>query len=380
MKIRVGIDARLLSEQVTGIGRYTAELTKELVKQDGTFFLYSPKNIDVGDWKLPNVTLRAASFKSRVGKMCWSQSYLPYWASIDRVDVFWGATHRLPYLLPASVARVVTIHDLVWKHSGESMRPVSRWLENRLMPAAVRLADRVVADSNSTAMDLKVEFPSVVSKIRTVYPGVTVFPSLAQRPEYLVSIGVVQPYFLFVGTLEPRKNLHRLLRAYAGLDDASRQRCKMVIAGGKGWGSFDVHSFISDVGLKDSVVVIGYVSDAELATLYENAQFLAMPSLYEGFGLPIVEAMSYGIPVLTSQTSSMPEVAGDAGVLVDPFDEMLISAGLSSLLNNECYRNELASRATSNARRFSWQNAAKKMWAVFEEARYFRDSELENHC
>jgi len=319
------------------------------------------------------VTLRAAGFRNRVGKMGWSQTYLPYWAARDRVDVFWGATHRLPRYLPASVARVVTIHDLVWKHAGETMRPLSRWVEKRLMPEAVRLADRIVGDSESTAKDLEGEYPEARGRVKVVYPGVPALP-VAQGPEALVSMGVVRPYFLFVGTLEPRKNLCRLLMAYARVDDAIRRRYQMVIAGGKGWGGVDIRRIIRDAGLEDQVVVTGYVDDAELATLYANARFLAMPSLYEGFGLPILEAMSHGVPVLTSNRSSLPEVAGDAGVFVDPFDEMSVAAGLLSLLGNERYRDKLAGRAASNARRFSWQKAARDMWAVFEEAVELRDA------
>jgi len=371
--MRVGIDARLLAEPVTGIGRYTAELTRELVKRDGRFFLYSAQPVVVGDWRQSNVTVRAAGFRRRVGKMLWSQTYLPYWAARDHVDVFWGATHRLPRYLPASVARVVTIHDLVWKYAGETMRPLSRWVEHRLMPEAVRLADRIVAVSESTTKDLKAEYPEARGRVKVVYPGVPALP-VAQGPEALVSMGVIRPYFLFVGTLEPRKNLRRLLRAYTRVDDAIRHRYQMVIAGGKGWGGVDIHRFIRDAGLEDQVVVTGYVDDAELATLYANARFLAIPSLYEGFGLPILEAMSHGVPVLTSNSSALPEVAGDAGVLVDPFDEMSIAAGLSSLLVNERYRNELAGRAATNARRFSWQKAARDMWAVFEEAVEVREA------
>jgi len=137
----------------------------------------------------------------------------------------------------------------------------------------------------------------------------------------LASLGIVKPYVLFVGTLEPRKNLRRLLGAWAGLPAALRQSHQLVIAGGKGWGGVDVPQLVQALGLGDTALVLGYVSDAQLAGLYAHARFLAMPSLYEGFGLPLVESMAHGVPVLTANCSAMPEVAGDAGVLVNPLSE-----------------------------------------------------------
>jgi len=366
--MKVGIDARLLAEPVAGIGRYTAELTGELVKQPGSFFLYSASPIRVGDWRRPNVTLRAARCRRRAAKMLWSQTCLPYWAARDRVDVFWGTAHRLPRYLAASVARVVTIHDLVWKYAGDTMRLLSRWVERRLMPEAVRLADRIIAVSVSTAKDLEAEYPEARGRVRVVYPGASALPAPLGR-EALAALGIERPYVLFVGTLEPRKNLRRLLRAYAWVDEAVRRRHQLVLAGGRGWGGVDIRALVRDAGLNEGqVVVTGYVDDRQLATLYAHARFLAMPSLYEGFGLPLVEAMAFGVPVLTSNRSSMPEVAGGAGVLVDPLDERSIAAGLLALLTDEAHRERLAAEAQARARRFTWWKAAQETWAVLEEA------------
>ena len=148
--MRIGIDGRLLAEPTTGIGRYTVELSAELVKMPGEFFLYSPRPIINGQWKNDNITIRTANLHSRAQRMFWSQTSLPYWAVKDHVDIFWGPTHRLPRFLPAGTARVVTIHDLVWKYAGKTMRPLSHWVEKRLMPQAIHQADRIVAVSVST--------------------------------------------------------------------------------------------------------------------------------------------------------------------------------------------------------------------------------------
>ena len=372
--MRIGVDARLLSEPITGIGRYTGELTRELIDLPGDLFLYSGNHVDQSDWRAENVTLRTANSINRAARMLWSQTTLPAWASKDNVDVFWGATHRLPRFLPRSVARVVTIHDLVWKHAGETMRPLSRIMEQLLMPQAIKLTDRIVADSESTARAITEEFPFAAEKVRVVYPGVSVLPS-PDAFSTLDKFGIRKEYFLFVGTLEPRKNLDRLLKAYATLDEDLREKYQLVIAGGKGWGGVEVESLVNHYGLHKYVVKSGYVSDVELATLYSQARFLVMPSLYEGFGLPIVEAMSFGVPAITSNISSMPEVAGDAGILVDPWSITSIASGLRGMMDVG-QRDLLATRAKANAAKFTWEKAASNLWGVFEEALNHRRSAL----
>ena len=374
--MRVGIDVRLLSEPMTGIGRYTAELTRELLNKSGEFFLYSARPLTIKQWKQDNVKIRSANCHSRASRILWSETCLPYWATKDHVDLFWGPSHRLPRCLPSRVARVTTIHDLVWKHAGETMRPLSRFMEKMLMPQAVQQADRVVADSVSTAKAIEAEYIAASDKIRIVYPGVTDLPEAPDFQSSLFSLGVQQPYILFVGTREPRKNLKRLLEAYALLDTEFKRRAQLVIAGGSGWGNVDLAGWVKNLGLIDHVVLTGYVDDVQLSALYANSLFLAMPYLYEGFGLPIVEAMSYGKPVLTSNTSSMPEVAGEAAILVDPFDERAIASGLKSLLNN-AMREKLASKAAANAARFNLQESAEKLWEVFREAIEIRKNTMQ---
>jgi glycosyltransferase involved in cell wall biosynthesis len=367
--MRIGIDARLLSEDLTGIGRYTSELSRCLVRKDDEYFFYSPTPM------LPNalesdgtrVHFRAAHCRRRISKMLWSQTALPLWAKTDRLDVFWGTTHRLPQFLPKSIAKVVTIHDLVWKHAGDTMRPLSQSLDSRLMPQAIKLADLIIAVSKNTAEEINAEFPAARNKVRVVYPGVTIFRQESNFSS-LSSFGIVRPYFLFVGTLEPRKNLRRLLQAFSRLPVESRSQVQCVIAGGRGWGGVDVKTLVKEFGLEKDVISVGFVSDSQLVTLYSNARFLAMPSIYEGFGLPILEAMSFGTPVLASQTSAMPEVVGDAGLLIDPFNVNDISANLHLLLHNDAVRSQLAEQTRKNAARFSWIKAANETMSVFKEA------------
>jgi glycosyltransferase involved in cell wall biosynthesis len=269
--------------------------------------------------------------------------------------------------MPSGLATVATIHDLVWRHAGQTMRPLNRWLDQTLMPHAVRNSDRVIAVSASTAADIECEMPFAAGKVRAIPLGAAELGEPGPR-ESLAALGLSGPYFLFVGTLEPRKNLGRLLEAWSRLPPGLAGDAVLAVAGGAGWGGVDVQAMILRLGLQDRVRVLGFVSDKQLATLYAHAVFLAMPSLYEGFGLPLLEATSRGVPVLTSDIASMPEVAGYAGVLVSPLDVDSIAGGLAQMVGDPKFRAELAARTSASAQRFSWDRSARRTMEVFEEA------------
>jgi glycosyltransferase involved in cell wall biosynthesis len=375
--MHVGVDARLLSGPLTGIGRYTLELSKALIRFTPVqLSLYSPSLVDKQTQQnLQPALLKSGSFKSRLLKMAWSQTALPSWAKKDQIDLFWGATHRLPRFLPQSIARVVTIHDLVWKYAPQTMRPLSLIMEKRLMPEAMQLTDLIMADSQGTADGIAETFPQYASKVRVVHLGATAqisppgFTSLSQY-------GIHRPYFLFVGTLEPRKNLERLIQAYALLPKSQRDQLFLVIAGGKGWGDLDLLTLLKKNQLEESVKLLGYVNEEQLAALYANACFLAMPSIYEGFGLPLVEAMQYGTPVLTSNTGCLAEIAGDAGVLVDPSSIESMSHGIGRLIQDNGLLKLLRLNAMQRGRQFTWQRCAEETLTVFKEALILRDTRL----
>ena len=372
--MNLGVDARLLCDSFTGIGRYTYELLKKLtLSSEVKCSIYSPALIspEISATIAPSI-LRMSSCQNRMSKMIWSQTTLPDWAIKDHIDLFWGPTHRLPRFLPESIAKVVTIHDLVWKYAPQTMRPLSLFVEKRLMPDAIRMADLVMADSHSTASGIAEAFPELSHKVRVVHLGVTVLPN-SFNPQILLRLKITKPYFLFVGTLEPRKNLDRLLRAFALLPESLRDQFSLVIAGGKGWGEVNLEKLIGKHQLNDSVKVLGYVNDQELAALYSSAKFLAMPSIYEGFGLPLLEAMQYGTPVLTSHEGSMAEVVGGGGILVDPYSVESISIGIQKMLADDGLAEALGNKALNRAQVFSWDKCAAETMAVFEEAIALRD-------
>jgi len=316
---------------------------------------------------LDRAIIRTKNLKSKFLRQLWGESYLRTQIMQDNIDVFWGPAHRLPRWLPKNIARVVTIHDLVWKYAGDTMPPISRWLESYQMPFAISSADQIITVSQSTADAVTKEFYTTSDKLSVVPLGANLAAE-AGLFDSLEQFGINRPYFLFVGTLEPRKNLIRLLTAYSRLSESLKDQAMLVIAGGKGWGGIEINDTVADLSLEKHVRILGYVDDSTLATLYANALFLAMPSLYEGFGLPLVEAMSFGTPVLTSNNSSMPEVAGNAGLLINPLDIQSINDGLAQLISNHDLRDKLADNAKINAARFNWDAAAKQLVSVFEKA------------
>lgn len=367
--MKVGVDARILSRPLTGIGRYTLEMCRALSNKKGiSLHLYSPALIRPEVLRsLGSVNVRTKNWNNGLLRQLWGETYLPLWANEDQLDVFWGPANRLPRWLPRRTARVVTIHDLVWKYAGDTMRPLSRLLERYQTPVAVRSADAVVTDSKATANAVKEEFVVDFERLFVVPLGASLTVT-AESFDSLQKYKIHRSYILFVGTLEPRKNLNRLLKAYSQLSDTLKFQASLVIVGGEGWGGVDVNNVIANLGLEKYVYVLGYVDEKTLATLYANALFLAMPSLYEGFGLPLVEAMVRGTPVLTSNNSSMPEVAGNAGLLIDPLDILSIKNGLEELIVNDNLRLTLAGNALKHIGRFNWDSAAKQLVSVLETA------------
>lgn len=377
--MHIGVDARLLSGPLTGIGRYTHALSKALLSHSELqLSLYMPYPADFHVKKsLQQSRFRWCSIHNRPLRMAWSQSVLPYWATKDCVDLFWGATHRLPRYLPQSIARVVTIHDLVWKYAPETMRPFSLLIEKWLMPESMELADLIMADSQGTADGIAQVFPQHASKVRVVHLGASAF-TLPSDIASLASLGIHRPYCLFVGTLEPRKNLERLIEAYAMIPEANRAQMDLIIAGGQGWGGIDVEAMLQKKGLQFSVRLVGYVNEQQLAALYANARFLAMPSIYEGFGLPVVEAMQYGTPVLVSHSGCLAEIAGDAGVLVNPLSVESISYGMKRLIQEDELVSTLGANALKRSQQFTWEKCAQGTLAVFNEAIAIRNQRVAN--
>ncbi len=336
------------------------------LRPEWEWIYYAHRDVHRGDAP-PDTLLRRCRLGGPVGRLTALGACFPFWLALDRPHLFWSPAHRLPLWLPADTARVVTIHDLVWKRAPETMRGATRQLDALLMPRALHKADRIIAVSNATAKDIVEFFPEAREKVSVVPEGVSPLPD-PQPVEALMALEVTVPYVLFVGTLEPRKNLSRLMEAFAALPTHVAREVQLVIAGTKGWGADDLTQKLARLRLGNRVRLVGRIGDQELATLYRHAICLAMPSLYEGFGLPLVEAMALGTPVLTSSVSSMPEVAGEAAILVNPLDVRSITEGMARIIGIPSLREDLRAKTRAQAAKFRWDRAAEMTLKVFETA------------
>lgn len=364
--MRIALDARPLSTPIAGIGRYTGELLKRLTcDESNDWFAYSCSAIPEQFKNKKNLFVREGQCSAGLGTL-YAQLIYPVWAFRDQIDIFWSPRHHLPLFLSRNSKTVVTIHDLVWKRCPESMTLPRRWVEQLLMPPSLRKADSIVTVSRSTANDLISECAIDRSKLNIIAPG-TVASNLKPKPIFEADITRERPYILFVGTLEPRKNLLRVLRAFQELIKKGLKSHRLVIAGAQGWGKFQIGEYMVQLGIEDYVELTGRVDDERLFGLYQGADFLLMPSLYEGFGLPLVEAMAFGLPVISSNVSSMPEVVGDAGLLVNPLDTKAIECAMSSLVQNQQLKQELGEKAILQAQNFSWDLAAYKLLKIFQQ-------------
>ena len=245
------------------------------------------------------------------------------------------------------------------------MKYTTRFLDSISIPYGVRKADRVIAVSSSTRLDILKNFKNTKA-IDVIYPAskfeLSLYRNTSNRITEKLLIG--KGYILFVGSFEPRKNIARLLEAYSMLDNNTKKSHQLVCVGFKGW-KFDINLTVNELGLKDSVKVIRQPSDQILKELYQGALFLTMPSLYEGFGIPIVEAMTFGLPILTSNNSSMAEICHDCGVLVDPLDVVSIHKGIKLLISDKDLRRELSSKSIAKSKKYSWLVSAKKIKNLF---------------
>ncbi len=363
MVIRVGIDGRSLRFPLTGVGRYTWELTRRLAAMEGL-------EVEVFAPRLPRDPRQIRASEppaegqdpSLVDRIVWHAGSLVVPPERRALDVFWGPNHSLPKL-SSRTAGIVTIHDLVWRHAPRTMRRFTRHLDRFRMSAAVRAADHIVAVSEHTARDIGSQFGIATSRISVISPGITVLPE--PGPKALLSdLGITAPFVLCVGTQEPRKNHQRLIDAFQQVRDTSDPPPQLVIAGGQGWGPVDLQQEIGARGWQESVRVLGFVDDSLLSTLYAHCRFVAMPSLFEGFGMPLIEAFGHGKPVLAAGNSSMPEVVGDGGVLVDPLDTSAIADGLRALLDDQT-RVGFAARASERAALYNWDHSAAALARTF---------------
>jgi glycosyltransferase involved in cell wall biosynthesis len=373
--IKVAIDARPLCHPGTGIHRYTYELLKRLVEYDYELYLYSDKRVSIDKMiaERDNVHVRQGRIKYSFLSSLYAQIFFPIWAYRDGVEVFWSPRHHLPLFLPAKILCLLSIHDIVWVRFGDTMTRFGRLLESILMPLSIKKADKVFPVSYFTQREIEEIFSVPSAKICYIPNASYLSNGSTTSAAGIVDSGM---YYLFVGTAEPRKNLKNLISAYKIYYEASLSPIILKIAGGTGWGGINVSTLIEQAGLNGVVEHVGYVSDLELQRLYENAYAILLPSLYEGFGLPAVEAISVNKPVITSRHSAMEEVAGDAALTVDPYSIEDIASALEKLSSDEKLYNELCENAAYRRHLFCWDQSAATLNKTIIEAHSSLDIKL----
>ncbi|MBI4213178.1 MAG: glycosyltransferase family 4 protein [Chloroflexi bacterium] len=365
--MRIGVDARLADYTVGGISRYTVQLMGALGRLTSQHTIVGIRSrhpkIDPPDISADE-TLRV-----RTPPHHRMERYALTW-ELGRVHL--DILHSPDFIPPRSGGwrSVITVHDLAFLRFPRLLTDQSRRYYGNI-GRAVHEADAIISVSQSTADDLARLVGAPRSKIHVIYeapdPALSPMPKEQARTMVAERFGVADPYVLFVGNLEPRKNLPLLANAFAQVRKDFPVR--LVIAGSNGWLSDDVFAAVQAQALADGVIFLGGVAPCDLRPLYCGAEALALPSLFEGFGLTAVEAMACGTPVVVANTGALPEVVGEAGVQVDPDDPSDIAEGLSWVLGNPQYREVLAARGIERAATFSWERAARETLAVYESLR-----------
>ncbi len=301
-----------------------------------------------------------------LGKLIWPNFVLPARAAAAGCALVHCTT---PYgtFMPCRYRNVITVCDVTPLLFPGTHGRMNVWHHQLALPAILRRADRIMTISECSKRDIVRLYgvPAEKVTVTMLAADMSFCPVPAGLPGRLVT-DLPRPYILNVGTLEPRKNLDGLLRAFAA---ARRQGLPhtLVIAGARGWGKSRLAPLVAQLGLADAVLFTGFVADEDLPHLYVGADFFIYPSLYEGFGLPPLEAMACGTPVITTNVSSLPEVTGDAALLVDPRSEAELAAAMLRLAGDSQLRQDLRERGLARAKEFSWQRTVSETLAVYRE-------------
>jgi glycosyltransferase involved in cell wall biosynthesis len=376
---RIGIDYTAAARQRAGIGRYTRELVAALLaleipeERAHQYVLFAATGgLDGEVWRPEpgaGVRLRTVPLTDDWLARLWHRLRLPLPVEMitGSLDLFYSPDFVLPPTR-RSTRTLLTVHDLSFLRYPEAFVPsLLRYLE-RVVPRSVARADLVLADSAHTRSDLVSLLGAPPERVQVLYSGVDArfHPGVGERERLGVRYGLdAGPYVLSVGTLQPRKNYVRLMRAFSAMPATTQgPKPQLAIAGGRGWLYRDIFAEAEKHG--DRVRILGFVDDADLPALYRNAALLAFPSLYEGFGLPVLEAMACGTPVVCSNASSLPEVAGDAALLVDPLDVDGWARAIARVLEDADLRRGMIARGLAQAARFTWERAARQLLAAFD--------------
>jgi len=368
-ELRIGIDTSSVSHSKAGVGCYTKNLYSELSKKrfNNEFLLFNLKETS------PVKNKKRRIIKKIIGAlkyMARDQIILPMIIRLNGINLFHSPAFICPLIKTSKV--IITIHDLAYMlYPDKFINSYRRYLQF-WVPISIKIADKIITDSVCSKNDIMRCLKVPESKIEVVYLGKSEkfkqINNLNIIEEFKNRYGLKDDFILYVGTIEPRKNISTLIKAYKKLVDSnSQQPIKLVIAGAKGWKYSDIFKLIDEYKLNDDIIFPGHIPDEELPILYNCAKLFVYPSIYEGFGLPVLEAMACGVPVITSNTSSLPEIVKDAGIMIPPMDEQELSEAIKKVLSNKPLRESLIQKGLKRAEYFSWEKTAQNTLAIYNK-------------
>lgn len=372
--VKILVDATPIRDKPSGIGIYTINLINALysLQQKENFKIgicYQPsfKKCLIGNFSLPEILKEFSpcytlplpvTLTNLLGKF--DSSLLNYFDKyLDNPNIIQGTDH---FVYPCKNAlKIMTIHDLSFiKYPEYAPKIVKKTYKNRI-ENCLKWTDLIITFSQSTKQDIMEIFNFPEEKIFITHQA-SRYKNLPINKSQINSINYNSnnPYLLFVSTFEPRKNIINIIQAFNYLKQTKKIAHNLILIGQKGWQYQPIFNAINNSPFRDHIYYLGYLSDEEVALFYQNAEVFVYPSYYEGFGLPVLEAMSLGVPVITSNTSSLPEVAGDAAILVNPDHYQELADAILQVINNTQLRNQLIEKGKNRAKLFSWENTAKQ--------------------
>jgi glycosyltransferase involved in cell wall biosynthesis len=382
--MRIGLDIRLLGEIRTGKGNYIYHLVKNLFQLDkknhyllfASIFKNAQSVLENGRLlaaEHDNAKVTVLKMPGKIGSLLWKYTpFLPPQLYFEKLDI----SHFLyyPILTPSGGKLIATVHDLTPLRFPEFhifREVVKPWSDKA--KSYLNKMNSIIVFSDNTKNDIIEILKIPEYKIKVIYLGVgeryKKIHDINSIKEILGKYAIDFPYILSVGTLEPRKNFVRLIKAFHRLmkDYALKGLYKLVIVGVKGWSCEDIFKKVEELELKNDVIFTGFVPDEDLPFLMNGACLFVYPSLYEGFGLPPLEALACGVPVITSNNSSLPEVVGEAAIMIDPYDVDEIAHAMHNVLTKETQNKILVRKGLERAKKFSWSETARKTLEVYEE-------------
>lgn len=359
--MRIGVNGRLLlSEKMEGMPRYIYETTLQMSKShpEDEFYVFFDRKVQVNFGFPPNVKSVVVPWHARhpILWYWWFELMIPLYLWWYNIDVFYSGDGYLS--LRTKIPTLMVIHDLAYIHYPEQIKSSSLWHYRRFVPKFLRKADSLVTVSNYVKKDILRHFQVQEEQIIVAGNAVGIIP----ETDYSLCSDLIQttigekPYFIYIGAIHPRKNIDNLIKGFLLFNKENRYN--LVLAGRMAWKTDEIQKLIKQYS---NIVYMGMVTENEKYSLIKNAVAVTYISLFEGFGIPILEAMGSGTPVITSDVTSMPEIAGDAAITVNPQKPEEIAAAMNSIIHNETMRRQLISKGIERCKDFSWQNTSIKI-------------------